>query len=183
MASWGATDANESKPAFLTTAEKRTAYATTKGWVVPAGGNDNASADAEVLIAIGDLSSATKLNIADISSMNWGISSFSRAAGGNMKCVVNFNEQVDVVGTPRVLLTNSRGGGDINLTFASGTGTNRLTFDLTIPANDATTTVGDVLTMGTDSVNLNGGTIKEKGTSTNASITSTAEAMTLTVGT
>ena len=48
MGSWGATDANEAKPKYLTTVEKRDVYATTKGWVKPAGGNDNAAADPEV---------------------------------------------------------------------------------------------------------------------------------------
>jgi hypothetical protein len=170
MASWGATDANESKPSFLTTAEKRTAYATTKGWVVPAGGNDNASADAEVLIAIGGLSSATKLNIADISSVNWGMSMFSKAAGGTLKCVVNFNEQVDVVGTPQLTLTNDTPARNQVLDFASGTGTNRLTFTKVIAADNAATDVADILSLGANALSLNGGTVKEKGTSTDASI-------------
>ena len=183
MGSWGATDANESKPGYLTSVEKRSAYATTKGWVYPAAGNDNAAADPEVLVAIGGLSGATKLNVADISSLNWAVSSFSRAAGGKISAVVNYNEEVTVTGTPRVLLTNSRGGANFNLSFASGSGTNRLTFDITIPANDATTTVGDVLSMGIDAVNLNSGTIKEKGSNTNATINHAAVATMLTVGT
>ena len=91
MGSWGATDANESKPSFLTDVEKRSAYATTKGWVVPAGGNDNAAADPEVLVAIGGLSGSTGINIADISSLNWSVGSFSKAAGGAISAVVNLS--------------------------------------------------------------------------------------------
>ena len=34
MSSWGATDADEAKPKFLTTAQKRDTYATSKGWII-----------------------------------------------------------------------------------------------------------------------------------------------------
>jgi len=181
MGSWGATDANESKPSFLTDAEKRTAYATTKGWVVPAGGNGNAAADPEVLVAIGGLSGATGINIADISSLNWAVDGFDKSAGGKISAVVNYNEEVTVTGTPRLLLTNDTSSRNVTLSYASGTNTNRLTFDITIPANNAATNAGDVLTMGANAVSLNGGTVKEKGTNVNATITHAAHAKTMTV--
>jgi len=182
MSSWGATDANESKPSFLTDVEKRSAYATTKGWVVPAGGNDNAAADPEVLVAIGGLSGSTGINVADISSLNWAVDSFDKSAGGVISAVVNYNEQVDVTGTPRLTLTNDTPSRNVLLEYASGTGTNRLTFSKTIAANNAATNAGDVLTMGANAVAHNGGsTIKEKGTNTNATITHGAHAKTLTV--
>ena len=45
MSSWGATDADESKPKFLTDAEKKLVFANTSGWVLEVGsafsGNDN----------------------------------------------------------------------------------------------------------------------------------------------
>ena len=67
MSSWGATDADESKPKFLTDAEKKLVFANTSGWVLEAGsafsGNDNTSATPEVLVAIGDLT--TSLGAAD----------------------------------------------------------------------------------------------------------------------
>ena len=181
MGSWGATDANESKPSFLTDVEKRSAYATTKGWVVPAGGNDNAAADPEVLVAIGGLSGSTGINIADISSLNWSVGSFSKAAGGAISAVVNYNEEVAVTGTPQLTLTNDTPARNVVLDYASGTGTNRLTFSKTIAANNAATNADDVLTMGANAVSLNGGTVKEKGTNTNATITHGALAKTLTV--
>ena len=181
MASWGATDANESKPSFLTDAEKRSAYATTKGWVYPAAGNDNAAADPEVLVAIGGLSGSTGINIADISSLNWAVGSFSKAAGGAISIVVNYNEEVAVTGTPQVTLTNDTPSRNVVLDYASGTDTNRLTFSKTIAANNAATNADDVLTMGANAVSLNGGTVKEKGTNTNATITHGAHAKTLTV--
>jgi len=182
MGSWGATDADESKPSFLTAEEKRNAYATTKGWVYPAGGNDNAAADAEVLVAIGGLSGSTGINVADISSANWAVTSFSKAAGGDVSITVNYNEQVTVTGTPQVTLTNDTPSRNVVLDYASGTNTNRLTFTKTIAANNAATNAGDVLTIGANALALNGGTVKEKGTNTNATITHGAEAKTLTIG-
>ena len=70
---WGASDSDESKPKNLTTAEKRDVYATSSGWVRTPGtiltGNDNTSADPEVLVAIGEL--ATSLGQATISSVRF----------------------------------------------------------------------------------------------------------------
>jgi len=173
MGLWGATDADEAKPKHLTEVEKRSVYATTKGWVKAAGGNDNASADEEVLVAIGDLSGATKLNIADISSVNWNITAFDKSDGGTLSVTANYNEKVDVTGTPQLTVTNDTNANH-TLSYASGTGTNRLTFTLVIAAASAATTAGDVLSVGTNAIALNGGTIKEAGTSTNATITHSA---------
>jgi hypothetical protein len=181
MSSWGATDADESKPKYLTTEEKRKAYSTTKGWVYPAAGNDNASADAEVLVAIGGLSGATKLNIADISSVNWNITAFDKSDGGTISVTVNYNEQVDVTGTPQLTVTNDTPSRNVTLDYASGTGTNRLTFTKAIAAANAATNSGDVLSIGANAVALNSGTVKEKGSSTNATITHSAVSTTITV--
>ena len=85
MSSWGATDADESKPKFLTDAEKKLVFANTSGWVLEAGsafsGNDNANATPEVLVAIGDLT--TSLGAADITDVEFVLTSFSKGAGGN----------------------------------------------------------------------------------------------------
>ena len=133
MGSWGATDANESKPSFLTDAEKRTAYATTKGWVVPAGGNGNAAADPEVLVAIGGLSGATGINIADISSLNWAVDGFGKSDGGTISAVVNYNEEVTVTGTPTLTLSNSD-----TASYASGSGSTAIVFTTTVAEGDIT---------------------------------------------
>jgi len=170
MGSWGATDADESKPSFLTDVEKRKAYATTKGWVYPAAGNDNASADAEVLVAIGGLSGSTGINIADISSISWTTTAYSRAAGGTLTVAVNYNEQVTVTGTPQLAVVNDSRANH-TLSYASGTNTNRLTFTLVIAAGHSSLQADDVLSIGANAVSLNGGTIKEKGTNVNATIT------------
>ena len=56
MSLWGATDADESKPKNLTTAEKKLVFASTRGWVQEPNnvrtGSDNASGQPEVLVAM-----------------------------------------------------------------------------------------------------------------------------------
>jgi hypothetical protein len=181
MSSWGASTVDESKPKYLTDAEKRDCYATDRGWTIPAGGNPNG--EREVIAAIGGLSGATKLAAGTISSVNYSTTSFSKAAGGTISITVNYNEAVDVTGTPQVLLTNDTPARNLTLDYASGTGTNRLTFttDPAIAANNAATNADDVLTIGVNALSLNSGTIKDKGTNTVSVITHAAGSDTLTV--
>ena len=54
----------------------------------------------------------------------------------------------------------------------SGSGTNELTFRKVINAAAADTNANDVLKVVANPVSLNGGTIKDEGTNTNATITS-----------
>ena len=72
MPLWGATDADESKPKFLTDEQKKTCFATSSGWVLENGaltGNDNPNADPEILVAIGDLT--TSIGSADITEIEF----------------------------------------------------------------------------------------------------------------
>ena len=183
MGLWGATDADESKPKNLTTAEKKEVFANTKGWVLEAGsassGNDNTSADEEVLVAIGGLSSS--LGAADITEIELISTSFDKSDGGTLSARVRFNEPVNVVttgGTPTLSLTNGNQGsgtgrGPHALAYASGTGTNELVFSLAIGAANAATNADDVLSFGANPLALNSGTIKDV-QGTNATITSAA---------
>ena len=183
MGLWGATDADESKPKNLTTAEKKEVFANTKGWVREAGssfsGNDNTSADEEVLVAIGGLSSS--LGAADITEIELISTSFDKSDGGTLSARVRFNEPVNVVttgGTPTLSLTNGNQGsgtgrGPHALAYASGTGTNELVFSLAIGAANAATNADDVLVFGANPLALNSGTIKDV-QGTNATITSAA---------
>ena len=183
MALWGSGDggvAAEKKPTWLTTEDARDVYATTGGWTAAAGGTDNAAAQREVLVAIGNLSEAavvsTGLAAATISSANWNISTFDKSAGGTLSVTVNYNEAVDVVvsgGTPTMVVTNDQRANH-TLSYASGTGTNRLTFTLVIAAANAATNAGDILSVAAQNVVLNGGTIKDAGASTNAEVAVTA---------
>ena len=184
MPLWGATDSDESKPKHLTTARKKEVYANASGWVVESGstmsGNDNTSATPEILVAIGSLT--TSLGTADITEIDWITTTADKSDGFSLSVRVFFNEPVDVStsgGTPYLAITNGNEGsgsgrGPHNLAYASGTGTNELVFSLAIAAGNAATNANDVLTVGTNAMNLNSGTIKDAGTSSNATITNSS---------
>ena len=181
MSLWGATDSDESKPKNLTTAEKLEVSASAKGWVREAGsilsGNDNTSATPEVLVALRGL--AVKLGAADITEITFVTTAFDKSAGGNIDVLVRFNEAVDITGTPRISITNGNQGsgsgrGPHLANYSSGTGTNEITFRCTIAAANAATNAGDVLVIGANAMALNGGTVKDAGTSTVSTITNIA---------
>ena len=184
MPLWGATDSDESKPKNLTTAQKKQVFANASGWVLEAGsalsGNDNTSATPEVLVAIGELT--TSIGAADITEIEWITTTADKSAGFSLSVRARFNEAVDVDtsgGTPYLAVTNGNQGsgsgrGPHNLPYASGTGTNELVFTLAIAANNAATNADDVLSIGTNPMNLNSGTIKDAGTNTASTITSAA---------
>ena len=175
MPLWGATDSDESKPKHLTTAQKKEVFANASGWVVEAGstqsGNGNTSADPEILVAIGGL--ATSLGSADITEIEFITTSFDKSDGGTLQVRVRFNEAVDVSGTPQLTVVNDTNSNH-TLSYASGTGTNELVFSLTIAAGNAATDAGDVLSIGTNAMALNSGTVKDAGTSDNATITNSS---------
>ena len=184
MALWGASDSDESKPKNLTTAEKKEVFATGGGWVREAGsiwsGNDNASADPEVLVAISNLT--TLLGTADITEIEWITTAADKSEGFSLSVRARFNEAVDVNtsgGVPYLAVTNGNQGsgsgrGPHNLPYASGTGTNELVFTLAIAAANAATNANDVLVIGANAIALNSGTLKDKGTSTNSTITNSS---------
>ena len=175
MSLWGATDADESKPKNLTTAEKKEVFASAQGWVREAGsvlsGNGNTSASPEVLVALRGL--AVKLGNADITEIEFITTSFDKSDGGTLQVRVFFNEPVDVTGTPQLTVVNDSRANH-TLSYASGTGTNELVFSLTIAAANAATSAGDVLSIGTNAMALNGGTVKDAGKSNAATITNSA---------
>ena len=175
MSLWGATDADESKPKNLTTAEKKEVFANASGWVREAGsvlsGNGNTSASPEVLVALRGL--AVKLGNADITEIDFITTSFYKSDGGTLQVRVRFNEPVDVTGTPQLTVVNDSRANH-TLSYASGSGTNELVFSLTIAAANAATSAGDVLAIGTNAMALNGGTVKDAGKSNAATITNVA---------
>ena len=131
MPLWGATDADESKPKWLTTAQKKEVFADTTGWVVEGGstmtGNDNTSAAPEILAAIGGLT--TKIGAADITGVEWITTAADKSAGFTLSVRVRWNEAVTVTGNPTLAVTNGNQGtgsgrGPHSLVYASGTGTN-----------------------------------------------------------
>ena len=177
MALWGTSDADESKPKNLTTAEKKEVFATSSGWVREAGsilsGNGNTGADPEVLVAVSGL--AVSIGAADVTEVEWITTAADKSAGFTLSVRVRYNEQVTVTGNPTLAVTNGNQGsgsgrGPHTLVYASGTGTNELVFSLAIAAANAATNASDVLTIGAQNIALAGGTLKDKGTSTNSAV-------------
>ena len=169
MPLWGNSDAVEDKPKHFTDAEKLNVYATEEGWVKKTTGTGGRAGrvQEEIIVAIGGLSAS--LNLADITAIDWNISSFDKSDGGTLSVTVTFNEEVEVAtdgGTPHLAVTNGNQGsgsgrGPHNLLYVSGTSTNRLTFELAIGAANAATNADDVLSIGANALALNSGTINE----------------------
>jgi hypothetical protein len=177
MALWG----NDIKPKNLTTAEKKEVYATSSGWVREAGsilsGNDNTAATPEVLVAVNQL--ATLMGSGNTTEIEFITTAFDKSAGATLQARVRFNEDVTVTGTPQLSVTNGNEGtgtgrGPHVLSYTAGTNSNELTFNLVIAADNAATNADDVLTIGTNALALNGGTVKDRGTATNSTITNAA---------
>ena len=178
MPLWGTEDTLEGKPkihgrslldATQTPGEldPRTGiYATTAGWVQGGVGRTGKNLMPEVLVAIrglstrataeGDTWTTAAMAQANITSFNWNISTWSRAAGGTLSVTANFNEAVDVTGTPRLTVVNDSRSNH-TLSYASGTGSNRLTFTLVIGAANAAIHATDVLSVGANAMAHNGG--------------------------
>ena len=193
MPLWGVEDTAAAKPQIggrANNAEKaREIYATTQGWVQAAQGNDSATATPELLVAIRGLTTRTAADrgfggaahgAADLTSINWNISTWDVSVGGTLSVTANFNEAVVVTGTPKLVVTNGNQGsgsgrGPHDLTYASGSGTNRLTFTLVIAAADAAIAADDVLVIGANAVaQVGGSTIKDSVGAATSTITNSS---------
>ena len=181
MPLWGKAHASATnKPKFLPIDEdskytRADSYATNSGWVMRAGstatGNDNTSADPEVLVHIGGLagtSSSTGLRTPTATAMRFVTGSTATtdlsavASGGEMTVEITWDEGVTVAGSPQLVIANgnqsSAGQGNYTLTYnASGSTANRKRFKATSLAFSVT----DVLTIGGANVTLNSGTISD----------------------
>ena len=180
MALWGKAHASASnKPKFLPTDEdskytRADSYATNAGWVMRAGttatGNDNTSADPEVLVHIGGLagtSSTTGLKTPTITALRYVIGSTATtdmtAGDGTQRILVEvtWDEAVTVAGSPQIVVVNgnqsSAGYGNHTLTYtATGSTANRKRFEATSRGLGNT----DVLTTPA-AIGLNSGTISD----------------------
>ncbi len=164
MALWGITDADEAKPKWLTTAQKKEVFANNSGWVVEAGstqtGNDNTDAQPEVLCCVGDL--ATGIGAADVTEVEWITTTADKSDGFTLSVRVRYNEAVTVTGSPTLAVTNGNEGtgtgrGPHTLVYASGSTTNELVFSLAIAAANAATNADDVLSIGAQNILKPGG--------------------------
>ena len=151
MAIWGKTSGSESRPKNLpmdsnSTYSREFVAATSKGWVMQPGvasaatGNDNASADPEILIAIRNLSVTFKSG--NLLSIDWTDGAYADASDFDL--VLTFDEEItvtsatatanQVIANKVYILLDELGGTDMvsNSTVAcqyhSGTGTNQITF-------------------------------------------------------
>ena len=178
MSLWGASDSDESKPKWLTTAEKKNVYATTAGWVEEAGnstsGNGNTSTAPEVLACVGDLT--VSIGAADIGSVDMVTTAWDASAGGTFQVRVRWNEAVDVVEAGsglKLTLTRTPDGGSAashTLRYASGTGTNELVFSLAI-AGGSPVAADDVFKIDAQNLTKAGATtVKDAGTSTDSAV-------------
>ena len=187
MALWGTTDDLAAKPKIfgrsllatgITNDPRAKVYATTSGWVYPpvkAGGQP------EVLVAIRGLSTRTggafkttgELE-ANLTSINFNFSTWSRAAGGVLSVSANFNEDVTVAGTPTLKVVNDTRADSV-LTYSIPLSTaNRVTFTKVIGTNDAEIQAGNVLSIGLNAISMAGGsTIKDTASTNSAVFTNT----------
>ena len=151
MAIWGKTVDTEARPKSLpmdsnSSYSREFVSATSKGWVFQPGtasaatGNDNASADPEILVAIRNLSVTFKSG--NLMSIDWTDGAYADAADFDL--VLTFDEPITVTSaaatanntiTNKVYITLSELGGTdmvqdntVNAQYQSGSGTNTLTF-------------------------------------------------------
>ena len=182
MGLWGTSaDSTSNKPKWCTTDTnsdyaKKDVFANKSGWVRRAGtaanGNDNADAQEEVLVAIGDLSgvsSTTGLKAPTITSTRFIVGTTANTdfsandSNAQIDVEVTYDEEVTVNtsgGTPTLVIANNdaSGGGYGNLTLtylASESTANSLRFRKTSAGIGNT----DVLTIGGADIVLNSGTI------------------------
>ena len=167
MALWGVSDADESKPKYLSDADKKNTIAKPEGWVLKKTvGSRNLE---EILVATGaDL--AVGIGQADITEIDWVTTAFDKSDGGTLSVKVFFNENVTVSGTPQLTVVNDQRANH-TLSYASGSTSNELIFTLAIAAGNAATSAGDILSIGTNAVSLNGGTIVDTAGGGNSTIT------------
>jgi hypothetical protein len=165
MPLWGKSTSAESRPKWLPTDSDATdasgaredAFATTGGWALRPGqgnsGNDNTSAQPEVLVAMRNLSST--LGAANLLSVDWdATTTLAHDGTGRFDMVYTFDEAVTVtsaawsadqvssnkvyVGLQVVGPTDMANDGAFVMQYYSGSGTNTLTFRGVIPSAGVT---------------------------------------------
>ena len=156
MALWGKSTSAESRPKWLggdgsqgASGAKEDAFANTAGWALragtAAGGNDNTSAQVELLAAVSGLS--TTLGVANVLSVDYTAGEYARTETFDM--VMTFDEAITVVSaawSADQVITNKlyfivgnygptdmADDGSMKLQYFSGSGTNKITFRGTIP--------------------------------------------------
>jgi uncharacterized repeat protein (TIGR02059 family) len=139
--------------------QSTTALALNGGTITDAAGN-NGTLTLAAPAAVNSLG-ANKAIVIDgvaptVTSVNSSTANATYKVGDTVSVQVNFSEAVTVTGTPQLTLANGGAGRVVN--YASGSGTNALTFTYTVQAGD---TSADLDYASTTALTLNGGTIKD----------------------
>ena len=130
MALWGIKDGAESKPKYLTQADKNNTVAKPEGWVLKT--TRGARKLEEVLVAMSSQTNlSTALAEATITGVWFNESTLARTDIGTV--VVNWNENVDITAGATLVVTGSEDGA-ITATAAAQTGVNNGLFTFTVPA-------------------------------------------------
>ncbi len=156
------------KPKYLTSAQKRNVEMGPGGWVRKPGdelGIDDANADPEVLVAFRGSGSITGW----ISSFRWSSDTVTSSTNA-LSVSVYFSENVTITGTPQLLVNST--GTNTTLDYASGTGTDVIVFSKSGIAGNLS--ANNILNINANAISLNGGTIKDAGTTTVTTITNAA---------
>ena len=172
MALWGKSTTDESKPKYLTRGAQNhdpaDCFADERGWVLrhyKQQGDKSAAVAAgeywdEVLVAIGGLGGGGAADLLEAPTTSAVFFEQEAIAVADVTTVVViYNEPVDVTGSPTIGIAASLTG-PVSATYARGTGTNRLEFDLP----GSTLQAGDEISLPGLDIVLAGGTIFEAGT-------------------
>ncbi len=157
MPLWLKSTSAESRPKWLAGDDsdyaKEHAFATTRGWEMKAGtaasGNDNSSAQTEVLACVGNLSAT--LGAANLLSVDFTAGTYAHDGTGTLDVVYTFDEAITVTSaayTANQVISNKikvdfwivqvddmSKRADMKLQYYSGSGTNRLVFRGLIPSD------------------------------------------------
>ena len=154
------------KPKYLTSAQKRNVEMGAGGWVrKPGDETGSVGGDSEILVAFRGSGSITGW----ISSFRWSSDAVTSSTN-SLSVSAYFSENVDITGTPQLLVNST--GTNTTLDYASGTGTDVIVFTKSGISGNLSAT--DILNINTNAISLNGGTIKDAGTSTVTTITNVA---------
>ena len=150
----------------------RTITATDHAWA----GNDDANSDPEILVAFRGAHALQGF----YTYTYWYTKTPSQATPVLIDVHVHFSENVTVTGTPQITISNTQGGvggggtaASLTASYTSGSGGHRLVFRTGVPSANQLKE-NDILFIGINALSLNGGTIKDHGTSTNTIITNAA---------
>ena len=166
-----------------TTAAKANIHMSNSGWVrtITAtdfawAGNDDANSDPEILVAFRGAHALQGF----YTYTYWYTKTPSQATPVLIDVHVHFSENVTVTGTPQITISNTQGGvggggtaASLTASYTSGSGGHRLVFRTGVPSANQLKE-NDILFIGINALSLNGGTIKDHGTSTNTIITNAA---------